>query len=132
MQLFPDAQDTYIARNVIDGNGQGIIFSRESAHNLAENNVISNPVLRYNIEDWELTGSGNVARRNCVWSTRHQGNGGIQPGIGVATVENKVVEPGYLDRGDKDFRLRADSPCLNFAPTLHPAAKKAPRGAAWP
>jgi nitrous oxidase accessory protein NosD len=127
VQLFPDAQDTYIARNVIDGNGQGIIFSRESAHNLAENNVISNPVLRYNIEDWELTGSGNVARRNCVWSTRHQGNGGVQPGMGVATVENKVVEPGYLDRGDKDFRLRADSPCLNFAPTLHPAAKKAPR-----
>ena len=31
VQLFPDAQETYIARNVIDGNGQGIIFSRESA-----------------------------------------------------------------------------------------------------
>ena len=99
VQLFPDAQDTYIARNVIDGNGQGIIFSRESAHNLAENNVISNPVLRYNIEDWELTGSGNMARRNCVWSTRHQGNGGIQPGIGVATVENKVIEPEVPRQG---------------------------------
>jgi hypothetical protein len=126
VQLFPDAQDTYIARNVIDGNGQGIIFSRESAHNLAENNVISNPVLRYNIEDWELTGGGNMARRNCVWSTRHQGNAGIQPGLAVATVENKVTEPGFVDRGDKDFRLRADSPCLNFAPTLQPAARKAP------
>jgi hypothetical protein len=127
VQLFPDAQETYIARNVIDGNGQGIIFSRESAHNLAENNVISNPVLRYNIEDWELTGSGNVARRNCVWSTRHQGNGGIQPGLEVATTENKVVEPEFLDRGEKDFRLRADSPCLNFAPSLQPAGRKAPR-----
>ena len=114
VQLFPDAQGTYIARNVIDGNGQGIIFSRESANNLAENNVISNPVLRYNIEDWELTGGGNMARRNCVWSTRHPGNAGIQPGLGVATVENKVTDPGYMNRGAKDFRLRADSPCAEL------------------
>ena len=28
VQLFPDAQGTYVARNVIDGNGQGVIFSR--------------------------------------------------------------------------------------------------------
>ena len=124
VQLYPDAQSTYIARNVIDGNGQGIIFSRESANNVAEHNVISNPALRYNIEEWELTGAGNVARRNCVWSTRHQGNAGIQPGLDVATVENKVTEPGYVNRGGKDFRLRADSPCVNFATGLQPAAKR--------
>ena len=29
IQLFPDAQGTYVARNVIDGNGQGVIFSRD-------------------------------------------------------------------------------------------------------
>jgi parallel beta-helix repeat protein len=126
VQLFPDAQETYIARNVIDGNGQGIIFSRESANNLAENNVISNPVLRYNIEDWELTGAGNVARRNCVWSARHEDHAGIQPGIGVAMVENRVIEPRFLDRGAKDFRLRADSPCLDSVPSSQPAARKAP------
>ena len=44
VQLFPDAQGTYVARNVIDGNGQGIIFSRKSANNVVEHNVISNPV----------------------------------------------------------------------------------------
>ena len=126
VQLFPDAQNTYIARNVIDGNGQGIIFSRESANNLAENNVISNPVLRYNIEDWELTGGGNMARRNCVWSPRHRGTGGIQPGIGVATVDNRVSEPGFVNRGGKDFRLRPDSPCANLSATLQPATKKPP------
>jgi hypothetical protein len=126
VQLFPDAQSTYIARNVIDGNGQGIIFSRESANNLAESNVISNPVLRYNIEDWELTGGGNMARRNCVWSSRHRGTGGIQPGIEVATLDNRVSEPGYVNRGGKDFRLRSDSPCANLSATLQPATKKPP------
>jgi hypothetical protein len=126
VQLFPDAQETYIARNVIDGNGQGIIFSRESARNLVESNVISNPVLRYNIEDWELTGAGNVTRRNCVWSTRHEDNAGIQPGLAVATVENRVTEPRFVDRAGKDFRLRGDSPCLDSAPSLLPAARTAP------
>ncbi len=58
VQLFPDAQKTYVARNVIDGNGQGVVVSRTSALNVIENNVISNPVVRYNLEDFELTGSG--------------------------------------------------------------------------
>ena len=95
MQLFPDAQRTYVARNVIDGNGQGVVFSRTSANNVVENNVISNPVVRYNIEDYELTGTGNVARRNCLWSTRHPGNpAGLQPGLAVPVVENIVIDPG--------------------------------------
>jgi nitrous oxidase accessory protein NosD len=119
VQLFPDAQGTYVARNVIDGNGQGVIFTRTSANNVVENNVISNPALRYNIEDWELSGGGNVARRNCLWSDRHKG-GGIQPGISVSVVDNLVIDPGYVNRGAKDFRLKPGSPCLTFATTLNP------------
>ena len=42
------------------------------------------------------------------------------------SVENKVIEPRFVDRGAKDFRLRADSPCLDSAPNLQPAATKAP------
>ena len=128
VQLFPDAQGTYVARNVIDGNGQGVIFSRESANNVVENNVISNPALRYNIEDWELSGGGNMARRNCVWSTRHARNpGGIQPGIAVAVVANVVTNPDFVNRGGKDFRLRPGSPCLNFAARLTPQSRKKPK-----
>ena len=62
VQMFPDRAGTYIAGNVIDGNGQGVSFARQSANNVVEHNVISNSVLRWNIEDWELTGTGNVAR----------------------------------------------------------------------
>ena len=116
VQLFPDAQRTYVARNVIDGNGEGVVFSRESAGNVVENNVISNPVERYNIEDYELSGGDNVARRNCLWSARHPDQAGIQPGIEIQVVENIVSEPAYVNRDDKDFRLRPDSPCFNFSP----------------
>jgi parallel beta-helix repeat protein len=116
VQLFPHAQSTYVAHNVIDGNGEGIVFSRKSANNVVENNVISNPIVRYNVEDFELTGGGNVARRNCLWSTRHPDKAGIQPEIEVPTPENLVTEPAYTSRGDKDFRLRPDSPCFEFSP----------------
>ena len=54
VQLFPDAQNTYVAGNVIDGNGQGVVFSRKSSNNVVENNVLSNPLVRYNIESFEL------------------------------------------------------------------------------
>ena len=116
VQLFPDAQRSYVARNVIDGNGEGIVFSRRSADNVVESNVIANPVVRYNIEDFELTGKGNVARRNCLWSTRHPDKAGIQPDIEVPTLENVVTEPAYAGRDGKDFRLEPGSPCAAFSP----------------
>jgi parallel beta-helix repeat protein len=124
VQLFPDAQGTYVARNVIDGNGQGIVFSRESGNNVVENNVISNPVVRYNLEDWELSGGGNLARRNCLWSTRHPGNAGVQPGIDLPVVENLVRNPEFVNRAAKDFRLKPGSPCLTFSAPLRPKSTK--------
>ena len=116
VQLFPDAQRTYVARNVIDGNGEGIVFSRRSARNVVEENVISNPVVRYNVEDFELTGVGNVARRNCLWSTRHPDGAGVQPDITVPVVESVVSEPAFADRGAKDFRVAPGSPCFDLSP----------------
>jgi parallel beta-helix repeat protein len=120
VQLFPDAQRTYVAGNVIDGNGQGVVFSRESSNNVVENNLISNPVVRYNIEDFELTGRGNVARRNCVWSARHPGFAGIQPDIAVPLLANVVVQPAYVSRTAKDFRLEPGTACTTVIPAPAP------------
>jgi nitrous oxidase accessory protein NosD len=115
IQLFPDAQSTYVGRNVIDGNGQGLIFSRESSGNEVEHNLISNSVLRWNIEEWELTGASNVARRNCVWSTRsgqYGENGGIQPTSLFATALNVVADPRFVNRAAHDFRVQPAGGCL--------------------
>jgi nitrous oxidase accessory protein NosD len=116
VQLFPDAQGTYVARNVIDRNGQGVIFSRESSGNVVEHNVISNSRLRWNLEDYQLTGTGNVARRNCVWTTRldsYARNGGIQPSPDFAVVNNVIADPTFVDRdGADDYRVRLNSDCL--------------------
>jgi len=116
VQLFPDAQRTYVARNVIDGNGEGIVFARSSADNVVEHNVISNSVVRYNVEDYDLRGDGNVARRNCLWSPAFGGNALVSPGIDIEVSDNLVIDPGFLDRDGKDFRLPPVSPCFSFSP----------------
>ena len=116
VQLFPNAQRSYVARNVIDGNGEGIVFSRRSARNVVERNVISNPVVRYNVEDFELRGTGNVARQNCLWSTRHPDRAGVQPDITVPVTDSVVAEPAFEDRGAKDFRIASGSDCFDLSP----------------
>jgi hypothetical protein len=125
IQLYPHAVDSHIYGNVIDGNGQGIIFSsagdQASTGNVVEGNVISNSRLRWNVESyWEgPVGEGNVVRDNCVWSPSENGyyaqDGGIQPASagakGFVAEGNVVAEPRFVDRADGDLSLQADSPC---------------------
>ena len=88
VQLYPNADDSSVTGNVIDGNGQGVIFGGDASHssdgNVVAGNLITNSTLRFNIEShWQgPTGSGNVARDNCVWTTS-TGYGGEPPGSGI-------------------------------------------------
>lgn len=117
IQLYPNSQGAIIRHNVLDGNGEGIIFSGvngdASSGNLVEDNLITNSHLRYNVESWwpegNPVGEENIVRGNCVSG----GNfGEIQePQVGFTAYDNFFVAPLYVDRADKDFRLRDDSPC---------------------
>ena len=117
IQLYPNARDTYVAGNVIDGNGEGIIFGglpRVAARdNLVQGNVISNSRLRNNVE-WHFegtVGTGNVVRRNCIGGgARDDGSGGIMlPAIGFTPVANLVAQPEF--RAPGDYRLKPGSAC---------------------
>ncbi len=116
VQLYPDSQDGYIARNVLDWNGQGVILSRESSGNIVEHNVISNSRLRWNVEQWELTGLFNVVRRNCVWTERddlYGRYGGIQPADEFLALNNTIADPQFVNRPSSDYRVRLRSQCLD-------------------
>jgi parallel beta-helix repeat protein len=125
IQLYPDAQRTRITGNVIDSNGEGIIFGGEeddaSSNNVIEGNVISSSTLRHNVEaSWDgRVGTGNVVRDNCVWSTRSPYRGwpdgsGIGSQIGFVAHDNLVASPLYVNRKAADYDLRKRSPCARL------------------
>jgi nitrous oxidase accessory protein NosD len=117
VQLYPDARGTYVAGNVIDGNGEGIIFGGlprvVARDNLVQGNVISNSRIRNNVEfHFEgPVGTGNVVRRNCIGGgAGDNGNGGImQPEIGFTARDNLLAQPSF--RGPGDYRLMPGSTC---------------------
>jgi parallel beta-helix repeat protein len=125
VQLYPDADDSIVTGNIIDGNGEGVIFgggpSSSSDGNLVANNVITNSNVRWNIQShWQgPVGSGNIARDNCVWSERGGYYGGdpersgIEEMDGARATGNVVADPGYADAAAGVFRLGRDSACVD-------------------
>jgi parallel beta-helix repeat protein len=133
VQLYPDADNSVVTGNIIDGNGQGVIFgggsSTSSDNNLVAGNIISNSTIRFNIQaHWQgPVGSGNVARDNCVW-TADRGRGGAPEGSGIQEMSgaraagNVVASPGYADRGAGNYAISPDNPCAKAigGPTISP------------
>jgi parallel beta-helix repeat protein len=115
IQLYPSAQRSLIAGNIIDGNGEGIMFSGDggvaSSDNLVRNNVITNAALRANVESWypagNPKGTGNAVTQNCV----HGGVRLIDNYGGFEDYANVFEDPQYIDRANKNFGLRSGSPC---------------------
>jgi nitrous oxidase accessory protein NosD len=106
VHMYPDAQRTYVARNVIDRNGEGVLFGGTievaPRDNLVEHNVITNSRRRYNVESHFVPGGPigqrNVVRENCIGGgARDDGSGGIAPQIGFEATDN-VTEPGRACR----------------------------------
>jgi len=119
VQLYPDAQRSSVVGNVIDSNGEGIIFGGAgniaASDNLVEGNVISNSKLRDNVEshfDGPI-GENNVLRRNCIGGgVRDTGLGGIiEPGLGFEAIDNVVAAPAFRSALSSDYRLVPGSPC---------------------
>ena len=120
IHLYPDAQNTTIQGNVIDGNGVGVIFSgdggKASNNNDVEFNVITNSNQRNNVESYYPSGnpigSGNVLRNNCIsGGVRDTGNGAIGDQIGFKASSNDTDPVRYQNRAAKDFTLPGNSFC---------------------
>jgi hypothetical protein len=124
VQLYPDAQLTYVDHNVIDGNGEGVLIAggnedygpQASSDSLIEHNVITYSTQRHNVEyHWgsPIVGGRNVVRNNCIYGgALDADNHGISPQVGFTAYDNVMAEPRFVDRAAKDFGLRSDSPCL--------------------
>jgi len=118
IQLYPNSQRTRFAHNVVDGDAPsvrgGVLFGGDetyaSSDNVVERNVIAY-AQTYNVTStWSgAVGSGNVARDNCLWAGT---DGEIETSEGGFSANgNTVADPLFVNRRERDYRLRRDSPC---------------------
>lgn len=119
IHFYPNARGTRVAHNVIDGGRPsvrgGVLFGGNddyaSRDNVVEHNVIAYAETANVTSGWGGdVGSGNVARRNCLWAGRDE-NVDTSDG-GFASTGNVVAAPGFVDRARHDYRLRRGSRCL--------------------
>jgi parallel beta-helix repeat protein len=118
IQLYPRAYNTTIVGNVIDGNGEGILFSGDGASassgNRVSHNVIANSRIRFNVESFydsgDPVGTNNIVTRNCLFGGPRFGRpGGVSRSDGFRAFANVVALPKYRNRGRHDFRLKGGS-----------------------
>jgi parallel beta-helix repeat protein len=120
VQLYPDAQGTVVEHNIIDANGEGIIFSgssgKASSDTVVRSNLITNAQTRYDVESWypsgNPSGQNNVVQSNCVWGGAY---GTIDTGqVGFQATGNTTANPGYVDPSQGDYRINSGSPCAQM------------------
>jgi len=124
VHLYPNADDTVVAHNVVDGGPDttrgGIVIAGddeyEPARNIVERNVIAFSS-DYNLKLEVGDTSGNVARRNCLWAA---GSRAVTSSGGTVT-GNVVANPEFADQDAADYRLSAGSDCrrlLRYDPVV--------------
>lgn len=122
IQLYPNADGSTITGNVLDSNGEGVVFAGEgsntSSNNVVADNVISNSNLGWNVYSNPngTRAEGNVLRHNCLWAgdaaPDYESNGGVEtPSENFTARANSVVDPLYVDRDARDYTLSSDSRC---------------------
>jgi hypothetical protein len=121
IQLYPDADGSRITGNVIDDNGQGIVFSGTgssvSSNTVVQGNIISNSNLRWNAYSGNEgpRATGNLFRHNCVHASRrsrYDSHGGVErPSRNFAARRNVVANPRFVNARAGNFHLRSGSRC---------------------
>ena len=121
IQLYPDAQDTVIAHNVVNDNGEALDISgadgTASSNSDIYDNLLTNSRVRYDVQSWYPSGNpvgrNNRVHNNCIWGGAM---GTVETvGGGFTSRQNTVANPRYVDAAAANFALRGQSPCASLA-----------------
>ena len=114
VHLYPDAQGTRVAGNVMADNGGGVIFAGEggdaSSGNVVEHNVIADSIQDYNVAHYwgGRVGRGNAARDNCLFNPSQLN---LEAPVGYVAARNLVADPGFAAGG---YEPAPGSPCASL------------------
>ena len=124
VHMYPDADQTVVERNTIDGNQGGVIFAGDGTGATSDGNVVRLNVITFSSPRWNIEGSwsegpagrGNLAYDNCLFTEGPDAPAGIAERIGFSAERNTVVAASpYIARPLGDYRLAPTSGCR--APT---------------
>jgi len=124
IQLYPDAQETLVEHNVIDGNftESGLVFGGEapyaSSNNLVRRNIFSGNGAYGVSSSWSgPVGAANIANGNCFWQNAKGTFDSSR--LGYSARKNVYANPLFVAPTARDYRLRPGSPCKNMQPRGH-------------
>ncbi len=115
IHLYPNAQRTLVAHNVIDANRQGVVFSGSTSYSSSNNtvayNIITNTSTDDNVRSWwgGTPGTGNTAHHNCLYNGHYND---FDTQTGYSATNNTHADPHYTNPTTHDYRLPTTSPCL--------------------
>jgi len=114
LHLYPSAQGTLVAGNVIARNGGGVIVAGEgdeaSSGTLITGNVVAGSTRDFEVAAYwgDRVGTGNVVRGNCLFSADGRG---IEPAPGLTDEGNATGDPGWARRPVRDYLALTVSSC---------------------
>jgi parallel beta-helix repeat protein len=121
VHFYPNADQSLVTGNIIDSNGEGVIFAgsggETSDYNVVEHNLITNSLRYYSVSgSWDTVGVGNVLRDNCIQGAPTGYGGPNGSGIaqwGFTAGNNLIADPLYVDAAHGNYNLRPGSPCAS-------------------
>ena len=112
VRMHPNADSSSVVRNVIDSNGNGVVFGSGSEANFVSGNTISNPQ-QFTVTAATAPGEGNYVASNCVYKAP-LANGfnsayvSSRQGAGrIVAYDNVTANPAYAS----DFTVPGTSGC---------------------
>ena len=127
VHMYPNGDHSLITGNIIDSNGEGVIFAgaggQTSDYNTVKHNIITNSQVRQNVESYWGSGPvgvGDVVTNNCIkgaadpYYATQNGSGILSPRVGFTVRSNLIADPRYVNRAAGDYRLQRNSPCASI------------------
>ena len=117
------SQNGTIQHNVIDRNGEGVIFGDQvTSNNDVSDNIVSNSNIRWNAESYwgsGPVGTGNSFHDNCVSASNstsyYDSQGGVDTPDGFSTSANTIGNPLYVNASAGNYAIPSASPCAGKA-----------------